>query len=183
MRGGAGTGKTWIAMKMAKDEAESNGHKVLFVCASKPLASMVNSHIGDAVNVKDIRSLFERLVEDIASYQEPLFEGISHGLIGDYEKYDAIFVDFPPVGVVVDALIPAQLITGYAVVVRSGLDDRRAVGEVLSSLNGVGARVLGFILNDVDPKLGGYGRGDRSKYKYRYRYNYSYTHPTTGGDK
>lgn len=93
MRGGAGTGKTWIAMKMAKDEAESNGHKVLFVCASKPLASMVNSHIGDAVDVKDIRSLFERLVEDIASYQEPLFEGISHGLIGDYEKYDAIFVD------------------------------------------------------------------------------------------
>lgn len=93
MRGGAGTGKTWIAMKMAKDEAESNGHKVLFVCASKPLASMVNSHIGDAVDVKDIRSLFEMLVEDITSYQEPLFEGISHGLIGDYEKYNAIFVD------------------------------------------------------------------------------------------
>lgn len=101
------------------------------------------------------------------------------------EQYDAIFVDFPPVGVVVDALIPASLITGYAVVVRSGLDDRRAVGEVLSSLSGVGARVLGFILNDVDPKLGGYGRGERSKYKYRYRYNYSYTHPTasaTGDD-
>ena len=66
-------------MKMAKDEAESNGHKVLFVCASKPLASMVNSHIGDAVDVKDIRSLFEMLVEDITSYQEPLFKGISHG--------------------------------------------------------------------------------------------------------
>ena len=80
-------------MKMAKDEAESNGHKVLFVCASKPLASMVNSHIGDAVDVKDIRSLFEMLVEDITSYQEPLFKGISHGLIGDYEKYNAIFVD------------------------------------------------------------------------------------------
>ena len=80
-------------MKMAKDEAESNGHKVLFVCASKPLASMVNSHIGDAVDVKDIRSLSEMLVEDITSYQEPLFKGISHGLIGDYEKYNAIFVD------------------------------------------------------------------------------------------
>lgn len=93
MRGGAGTGKTWIAMKMAKDEAESNGHKVLFVCASKPLASMVNSHIGDAVDVKDIRSLFEMLVEDITSYQEPLFEGISHGLIGDYEKYKEKPVD------------------------------------------------------------------------------------------
>ena len=98
------------------------------------------------------------------------------------EQYDAIFIDFPPVGVVVDALIPASLITGYAVVVRSGLDDRRAVGEVLSSLSGVGARVLGFILNDVDPKIGGYGRGERSRYKYRYHYNYSYTHPSSSED-
>ena len=69
------------------------GTRYFFVCASKPLASMVNSHIGDAVDVKDIRSLFEMLVEDITSYQEPLFKGISHGLIGDYEKYNAIFVD------------------------------------------------------------------------------------------
>lgn len=93
------------------------------------------------------------------------------------ETYDAIFVDFPPAGVVVDALIPAHMVTGYAVVVRSGLDVRRAVGEVLDSLRGVGAKVLGFILNDVDPKIGSYGRGDKSKYKYRYRYNYAYTHP------
>lgn len=95
------------------------------------------------------------------------------------EQYDAIFIDFPPVGVVVDALIPSSLITGYAVVVRSGLDDRRAVADVLSSLSGVGARVLGFILNDVDPKHGGYGRSERTRNRYRYRYNYSYTHPTT----
>ena len=94
------------------------------------------------------------------------------------EKYDAIFIDFPPAGVVVDALIPADLVTGYAVVVRSGLSDRRAVGNILSSLEGVGAKVLGFILNDVDLKEGSYGRGGAGKYKYRYKYNYSYTHPS-----
>ena len=92
-------------------------------------------------------------------------------------SYDAIFIDFPPVGVVVDALIPAHFVTGYAVVVRSGLDERRALSEMLESLQGVGAKVLGFILNDIDPKIGSYGRGDRSKYKYRYKYNYAYTHP------
>ena len=92
------------------------------------------------------------------------------------EKYDAIFLDFPPVGVVVDALIPTSLITGYVLAVRSRMDDRRAVGEALASLSGVGAKVLGFILNDVDPKVGGYGR-DKGKYKYRYKYNYAYTHP------
>jgi capsular exopolysaccharide synthesis family protein len=94
------------------------------------------------------------------------------------EKYDAIFIDFPPAGVVVDALIPADLVTGYAIVVRSGLSERRAVGNVLSSLEGVGANVLGFILNDVDLKEGSYGRGGAGKYKYRYKYNYSYTHPS-----
>ncbi len=93
------------------------------------------------------------------------------------KKYDAIFIDFPPAGVVVDALIPAALITGYAVVVRSGLSDRRAVADVLNSLQGVGANVLGFILNDVNLKEGTYGRVT-NKYKYRYKYNYSYTHPT-----
>ena len=40
------------------------------------------------------------------------------------EKYDAIFIDFPPVGVVVDALIPAAIVTGYTIVVRSGVSDR-----------------------------------------------------------
>ena len=97
-------------------------------------------------------------------------------------KYDAVFIDFPPVGVVVDALIPAALVTGYAVVVRSGVADRRMVSDVLSSLKGVGANVLGFILNAIDPKEGGYGKGIGSKYRYRYKYNYSYTHPSQKDD-
>jgi capsular exopolysaccharide synthesis family protein len=95
------------------------------------------------------------------------------------EKYDAIFIDFPPAGVVVDAMIPARIITGYVVAVRSALADRRAVADVLSALRSVGANILGFVMNDVDLKHGGYGRGKRGKYGYRYRYNYSYTHPTT----
>lgn len=86
------------------------------------------------------------------------------------EIYDAIFIDFPPAGVVVDALIPAQLITGYAIVVRSGMDDRRAVSSLLSSLSGVGAKVIGFILNGVDPKIGRMYEGSRAAYKYRRYY-------------
>lgn len=88
------------------------------------------------------------------------------------EHYDAIFIDFPPAGVVVDALMPAHLITGYAVVVRSGLDDRRAVSSLLSSLSGVGAKVIGFIMNGVDPKLGGVCERGRAMYKYYNHYAY-----------
>ena len=89
------------------------------------------------------------------------------------ESYDAIFIDFPPAGVVVDALIPAHLITGYAVVVRSGLDDRRAVSALLTSMNGVGANVIGFIMNGVDPKVGRMYEGSRAAYKYRSNYYYA----------
>ncbi len=109
----------------------------------------------------------------------PAFEAL---ILAMQEKYDAIFLDFPPVGVVVDALIPTALVTGYVVAVRSRLDDCRAVGEALASLSGVDAKVLGFVLNDVDPKVGGYGR-DKGKYKYRYKYNYAYTHPTEKPEK
>ena len=88
------------------------------------------------------------------------------------EQYDAIFIDFPPAGVVVDPLIPANLVTGYAVVVRSGLDDRRAIASLLSSLNGVGAKVIGFIMNGVDSKVGRAYDGGRSLYKYYNHYAY-----------
>ena len=88
------------------------------------------------------------------------------------EQYDAIFIDFPPAGVVVDPLIPAHLVTGYAVVVRSGLDVRRAVAALLSSLSGVGGKVIGFIMNGVDPKVGRAYEGKRSLYKYYNHYSY-----------
>ena len=93
-------------------------------------------------------------------------------LLAAQEQYDAIFIDFPPAGVVVDPLIPAHLITGYALVVRSGLDDRRAISALLSSLSGVGAKVIGFIMNGVDPKVGRAYEGNRSLYKYYNHYSY-----------
>lgn len=93
MRGGAGTGKTWIAMKMAKKAAEISGKNVLFLCSSKPLAEMVRSNIGDAVIVKDIRSLFENVIRDFNAFAEPTYDGLSNNFMEESTKYDAIFVD------------------------------------------------------------------------------------------
>lgn len=92
VRGGAGTGKTWIAMKMAKSEAVAK-KRVLFVCYSKPLADMVSTHIGDCVEVKDVCSLFREVIDDFSSYQEPLYKGVLQNLNPNIAKYDAIFVD------------------------------------------------------------------------------------------
>lgn len=74
IRGGAGTGKTWIAMKMAVIESDQN-KKVLFCCCSSNLVKMVKSKIGNKVEVLNISELKERDSE-------------SNKL-----RYDAIFVD------------------------------------------------------------------------------------------
>lgn len=92
VRGGAGTGKTWIAIKMAQCEA-SAGHKTLFVCASKTLSDMVQKHIGTDVEVKDIKTLFSETIGDFDAFKAPLFKGILPYLVADHPVYDAIFVD------------------------------------------------------------------------------------------
>ena len=71
MRGGAGTGKTWIAMKMAKDEAKCGG-KVLLTCKSKSLAETLRKMADEKVDVINFDSLKER---------------------GNNHIYDAVFVD------------------------------------------------------------------------------------------
>ena len=51
IRGGAGTGKTWIAMKMANKSASLKNNRVLFVCVSKHLCKMVRETIVPDVEV------------------------------------------------------------------------------------------------------------------------------------
>ena len=93
IRGGAGTGKTWIAMKMAKEEASTPEKKVLFLCKSPHLASIVNGMIGDKVTVKDTATLFSQVIDDFGSLQAPCYPGLSQRLKTDADKYDGIFVD------------------------------------------------------------------------------------------
>ncbi len=93
IRGGAGTGKTWIAMKMAVKESLIPTQRVLFLCASSKLADKVKKQIGSTVEVKDIRSLFYLIINNFEVYQEPLYLGLSNELKEDITKYDAIFVD------------------------------------------------------------------------------------------
>lgn len=110
--GGAGTGKTWIAMKMAKEESASHPNQVLCVCASPTLAKMAKTYIKSSVDVLDIRTLFSQISADISQYEQPFYQGISSGLLPNCKKYAAIFVD------------EAQDFTEeWAIVIRSLLQD------------------------------------------------------------
>ena len=92
IRGGAGTGKTWIAIKMANNEARE-GEKTLFLCASPKLADYVRGFVDINVNVLDIVSLFKSIVDRFEEYKSPDYVGISNGIKTNLEKYDAIFID------------------------------------------------------------------------------------------
>ncbi len=84
------------------------------------------------------------------------------------EEYDCVFLDLPPLAVVSDALILADKVTGYVIVVNSGNCDSRTLSSALASLEQVGGTVVGTILNGVQAE------GHR-RYGYRYgNYKYGY---------
>lgn len=69
-------------------------------------------------------------------------------------SYDVIIVDSPPLAAGGDALILATLTGNLAVVIRTGATDRQLTMAKLDQLTRLPIRVLGAILNDVDPEDG-----------------------------
>lgn len=83
------------------------------------------------------------------------------------EKFDYIFIDTPPVNLVSDAALLAQKVDGYIFIVRAGVDNKRNVGDAVDTLQKVDAKIIGFVLNDVNRKTAGYyAYGRYGKYGY-----------------
>lgn len=86
------------------------------------------------------------------------------------EKYDYIFIDTPPVGIVADALMLTREIAGILLVVREGQtshDEFRAAVEAIQNEN-IGGRILGTVLTDVQQKKGTYKERYYKSSDYRY---------------
>lgn len=98
IKGGAGTGKTWIAMKMALQAAEDPTKKVLVLCASPTLRELIEKELrkhpegGLRIDVYSVRQLFEKISPHMDRYEAPLFKGIEEDICTD-DRYDAIFID------------------------------------------------------------------------------------------
>lgn len=98
MRGGAGTGKTWIAKKMAIRDAEEFGYKVLLLCSSPTLSEKIQKDIANVTSAKDlidvfnVAQLFQKYSLNFEQYMLPSFKGIEND-IQETEIYDAIYVD------------------------------------------------------------------------------------------
>lgn len=81
------------------------------------------------------------------------------------EIYDIIIVDTPPAYEVSDVGVIASLITGIVMVARSNYSDINAISASEELINGVNGRIVGYVVNDVDYKVGSGYR--KSKYGYR----------------
>ena len=64
------------------------------------------------------------------------------------KDYDYILIDTPPSLVVTDALLYKDHIMGYIIVVRANHSRSDSLEHLVDKFNQLGARVIGFILND-----------------------------------
>ncbi|MGB2987330.1 MAG: polysaccharide biosynthesis tyrosine autokinase, partial [Phycisphaerae bacterium] len=80
-----------------------------------------------------------------------------------FEVYDEVIVDSPPVLVSSNAVVLATLVDEVVLVLRAGKSTREEARAARRCLAGVGSKLVGVILNAVDPK--------KSPYSY-YRYPY-----------
>lgn len=88
----------------------------------------------------------------------PVFEKILSYLA---KKFDYIFIDVPPIGVVSDAALINNLITGYIMVVRAMDSETGEVQRAVEILKSFQGNLAGFLLNDVEgkgEKYYGYGK-------------------------
>ena len=81
------------------------------------------------------------------------------------KEYDIIFIDFPPIGIVTDAIANCKDITGYIFVVRSGQNSAKEIASSISTLEQVGAKIVGIVLNDYNIKGADKYKHSKSRYK------------------
>ncbi len=84
------------------------------------------------------------------------------------EKYDYIFIDTSPIGIVADALAFADIITGYILIVKAQDSKLADEKKIIKSIEQIDAKITGFIYNASNPKHANY------KNKNRYGYGYGY---------
>lgn len=66
------------------------------------------------------------------------------------EKFDYIFIDTPPMGIVADAAVIKEYVTGYILVVRAMELEYGEVRQTVDKMKSFDINLAGFLLNDVN---------------------------------
>lgn len=165
--GAAGEGKSISVMNLAISIAES-GQKVLLIDADLRRPAIARLLVEKATpGLSNVLSGQEKVENVIRTGIYPNLDFILSGdvppnpseLLGSEqmealivemtEKYDYILVDTPPVGVVSDACLVANMLDGVLLLVRKDCTKKEEVRRAVASLQLTGARILGYVLNGV----------------------------------
>lgn len=170
----AGEGKSITLMNLAISIAQT-GKKVLLIDADlrrpamarllveKASPGLSEVLVGDANTEEAIRVGLYPNLDILFSGEIPpnpsevlSSENMQQIIEESAEKYDYILVDTPPVNVVADACVIANLLDGVLLLVRQNHAKKDGVCQAISNLQLTGANILGYILNGVAVEGGKY---------------------------
>ena len=97
-------------------------------------------------------------------------------------EYDYVIIDTPPIGQVIDPAIVAQQTDGVIFLISQANISYKYAQKQIEQMRKSGCRILGAVLNKVDPEeKGGYYGGYYGKYsKKGYGYGYGYGYGNNG---
>lgn len=92
------------------------------------------------------------------------------------ETYDFVFIDSPPVNIVTDAALLANMAAGMVLVTRQGTSTYDELTKAVQSVEFAQANILGIIINATNNHGKGFGKygkyGRYSRYGSAYKYGY-----------
>jgi capsular exopolysaccharide synthesis family protein len=156
-------------------------HKVFGITAKVGLASVINSEteIADAIRPTVIPNLSilpcgPHPDNPAELLTQPRFKELLDLL---REQYDFVLIDTPPILAVTDPCVVVPHVNGVVLTIRIGKNVRMHATRAKEILSGLGANVLGVVVNEVNLNAS-------SDYGYAgYRYGYGYTYKYYSGDK
>ena len=131
-----------------------------FRVPSSPGLSEVLAKIQGKINVvrTEQENLFFLRAGDVPPNPAELLGSAVFGDVLEHleEKFDCIFIDMPPMGVVADAAVVNENVTGYILVVRAMEMEFDEIQWTVDKLKSFNANLVGFLLNDVSGAGGKY---------------------------
>lgn len=138
---------------------EKKGGVTSVVTRGEPLETQVQSTVVDNLDALACGEVPPNPSELLHSEK---FEGLLDQLRANYDR---VIFDSPPLVAVSDALVLSQSVDGVLMMVEFAQTRRETLRHSLEQLHGIGAPLLGLVLNEVSARSGRYGYGT-----YRYEY-------------
>ena len=188
---GEGTGKTTLAANLAESIARA-GRRVVLVDADLRFPSLHRMEgVANDVGLSSVLAGERQLPDALVGTDVPNLAFLPAGpppadppallgsermrevLEGLRAEYEWLVLDTPPAGAFVDPLVLASWLDGLLVVMAAGEAARGDERELVTSLQGARASLLGVVLNRVQlqhlPAAGYYGRYRRASGEHRVR--------------